>query len=247
MTGDTGWRFNTQPPEGGWSPKSLNTSGDAVSTHSRPKAAGNRTDRDSGQRDGFNTQPPEGGWSCSYCITVWIALFQHTAARRRLVFPIFTNTPLILFQHTAARRRLVFGFGVSSPAPVGFNTQPPEGGWKSLILSTSTTMVSTHSRPKAAGLARIASRYERQSFNTQPPEGGWAQPKKRIKSWLMFQHTAARRRLVRIKWLKLLEYLFQHTAARRRLDINSFFLVRIERFQHTAARRRLAELYGRRE
>ena len=33
-----------------------------------------------------------------------------------------------LFQHTAARRRLVFG--VEQPIQTaGFNTQPPEGGW----------------------------------------------------------------------------------------------------------------------
>ena len=36
--------------------------------------------------------------------------------------------------------------------------------------------------------------------------------------------------------------MFQHTAARRRLDFHAFFLVRIKRFQHTAARRRLAGL-----
>ena len=55
--------FNTQPPEGGWadltaSIRFLNV----VSTHSRPKAAGNIS-RYGGQRlFGFNTQPPEGGW-----------------------------------------------------------------------------------------------------------------------------------------------------------------------------------------
>ena len=33
----------------------------------------------------------------------------------------------------------------------GFNTQPPEGGWRSRILTTDNL----------------------HSFNTQPPEGGW--------------------------------------------------------------------------
>ena len=54
------------------------------------------------------------------------------------------------FQHTAARRRLA-----SSPATltgnIGFNTQPPEGGWEIKIYTLRVT----------------------QSFNTQPPEGGW--------------------------------------------------------------------------
>ena len=54
----------------------------------------------------------------------------------------------------------------------GFNTQPPEGGWQFFMTSKSVTGVSTHSRPKAAGL----------SVQTQKPA-------------FAFQHTAARRRL----------------------------------------------------
>ena len=33
-----------------------------VSTHSRPKAAGQRAARRAATRGSFNTQPPEGGW-----------------------------------------------------------------------------------------------------------------------------------------------------------------------------------------
>ena len=33
----------------------------------------------------------------------------------------------------------------------GFNTQPPEGGWLSFYYGISPTLVSTHSRLKAAG------------------------------------------------------------------------------------------------
>ena len=32
-----------------------------------------------------------------------------------------------------------------------FNTQPPEGGWLEIQTSPNQTLVSTHSRPKAAG------------------------------------------------------------------------------------------------
>ena len=79
-----------------------------VSTHSRPKAAGEvrheisrvmafqhtaarrRLDgklKAAKSKDGFNTQPPEGGWFYPFvnpfrCIS---SRFQHTAARRRLV------------------------------------------------------------------------------------------------------------------------------------------------------------------
>ena len=77
----------------------------------------------------------------------------------------------------------------------GFNTQPPEGGWKSLIRQEGNLIC----------------------FNTQPPEGGcrvthherWDEE---------FQHTAARRRLDSTPSLICCDFLFQHTAARRRLD-----------------------------
>ena len=108
LTDCTNWRFNTQPPEGGWS---LGTTANytaakfqhtaarrrlgpaladftksyQVSTHSRPKAAGLDFEGIEGRGEfGFNTQPPEGGW------------------------------------HGAPLKRL---------RPRCFNTQPPEGGW----------------------------------------------------------------------------------------------------------------------
>ena len=36
-------------------------------------------------------------------------------------------------------------------------------------------LVSTHSRPKAAGGRPLLNRQVRNRFNTQPPEGGWRQ------------------------------------------------------------------------
>ena len=54
-----------------------------------------------------------------------------------------------MFQHTAARRRLVLFFRrVAWTA--GFNTQPPEGGCNLLRSVHQFPKVSTHSRPKAA-------------------------------------------------------------------------------------------------
>ena len=80
------YRFNTQPPEGGWNPSCPpTTSVFLVSTHSRPKAAGAN---DAAMDD----------------IT---RMFQHTAARRRLVQKMACRLIHIKFQHTAARRRLV--------------------------------------------------------------------------------------------------------------------------------------------
>ena len=121
--------------------------------------------------------------------------FQHTAARRRLGNTMQLRLHRLQFQHTAARRRLV------QYLPHGCND----------------TLVSTHSRPKAAGqhtglcpcrnvcfntqppeggwggdpTLKGGSR----SFNTQPPEGGWLHQNKNIGWQNRFQHTAARRRL----------------------------------------------------
>ena len=78
-----------------------------------------------------------------------------------------------MFQHTAARRRLGIGREESRRASACFNTQPPEGGWLFTDLPPEERAVSTHSRPKAAGLAAESAVIGTLGFNTQPPEGGW--------------------------------------------------------------------------
>ena len=83
-----------------------------------------------------------------------LSLFQLTAARRRLVLQPSITLPVSLFQLTAARRRL------AAPPPHcrrlwGFNSQPPEGGWLAQYAAHECEDVSTHSRPKAAGLMSL--------------------------------------------------------------------------------------------
>ena len=141
--------FNTQPPEGGCRWQVVASANDAVSTHSRPKAA---------------------AWTGSMATKE--ALFQHTAARRRLLrhtrlpaafglvsthsrpkaAALHVDAPLrqTQFQHTAARRRLRL-------SGVAFRPRSP---------------VSTHSRPKAAAQGFRHRGHVRRRFNTQPPEGG---------------------------------------------------------------------------
>ena len=121
----------------------------------------------------FNTQPPEGGWCYRYILHGNPQRFQHTAARRRLESQIHNKSTYQQFQHTAARRRLVL---------------PP-------LPAVCPTNVSTHSRPKAAGLKRSSSIQPPFCFNTQPPEGGWFFLMAQWNLRLKFQHTAARRRL----------------------------------------------------
>ena len=100
----------------------------------------------------------------------------------------------------------------------GFNTQPPEGGWKVPMFIPSPSsrfqhtaarrrldrhacspprprLVSTHSRPKAAGRPSCI----------------------KIGVFMPFQHTAARRRLAIQTTCRQTNGVFQHTAARRRL------------------------------
>ncbi len=187
-----------------------------VSTHSRPKAAGTKAFwRIEPNKVSTHSRPKAAGLLVIQLLS--ISLFQHTAARRRLVTSsayaatgakvsthsrpkaaglvvIHSRGRLFVFQHTAARRRLAAIHGLVRILP-GFNTQPPEGGW----------------------VGRLR-RFQRASgFNTQPPEGGWqfiiSIP---LKSCL-FQHTAARRRLASLVFSVSYLMLFQHTAARRRL------------------------------
>ena len=187
----------------------------SVSTHSRPKAAGyamyqgaeeSRVFQHTAARRrlpkrttalhprlGFNTQPPEGGCPWFKLAMHDDGMFQHTAARRRLSRLLPLTCALAMFQHTAARRRLVNLVVFLTPV-ICFNTQPPEGGCGEYAVATNWRGVSTHSRPKAAGVCKMslltrssfqhtAARrrlhlftngiYDYQCFNTQPPEGGW--------------------------------------------------------------------------
>ena len=99
----------------------------------------------------FNTQPPEGGWYPN---------------KYQLWRPKCFNT-----QPPEGGWVGLEPCASSSPS---FNTQPPEGGWAKKILSKNNDyLVSTHSRPKAAGLKVLSQCLNGTSFNTQPPEGGW--------------------------------------------------------------------------
>ena len=81
----------------------------------------------------FNTQPPEGGWL--HISNQTIPPVVSTRSRPKAAVRMF-NEPLavFVFQHAAARRRLVEAAG-GSGASAGFNTQPPEGGWQSPCLA----------------------------------------------------------------------------------------------------------------
>ena len=145
------------------------------------------------------------------------------------------------FQHTAARRRLE-----------SINT-----------FNIIQSEVSTHSRPKAAGLLLSVNCLRESCFNTQPPEGGWStksattRPTESFNTqppeggWPVLRTSHHLPRCFNTQppeggwglapFGAIPPQTFQHTAARRRLAsevdiyIGEGFL-----FQHTAARRRLA-------
>ena len=188
-----------------------------VSTHSRPKAAGSNKFVSSTERSFQHTAARRRLELMFYCqvmqelvsthsrpkaagrvristkpIFLW---FQHTAARRRLADNWDTTAGELEFQHTAARRRLgQMAFNITALEAVSTHSRPKAAGMANEFMR-GVTVVSTHSRPKAAGRLKDFIQTAMQSFNTQPPEGGWnlseLLPAKRHK----FQHTAARRRL----------------------------------------------------
>ena len=135
-------RFNTQPPEGGWSCTSPNFScALAVSTHSRLKAAGEQI---------FDT-PSQRIVSTHSRLKAAGLVRQGRRGRRR----VSTHSRLKAAGLPTGRK----GF-------IGrrFNTQPPEGGWRVFIAAAVVHVVSTHSRLKAAGARFRAIRASKSTF-----------------------------------------------------------------------------------
>ena len=121
-----------------------------VSTHSRPKAAGQAVFSD-GLSLGVSThsRPKAAGGRKSICAIA--SMFQLTAARRRLALSITMPITEKVFQLTAARRRLVSATGNARDwTTVSTHSRPKAAGPVARDLLQFLD-VSTHSRPKAAG------------------------------------------------------------------------------------------------
>ena len=167
-------RFNTQPPEGGWT------------FHGHPMKI----------LRGFNTQPPEGGWNALFSDLSRTLVSTHSRPKAAGTDLITHVAPYAVSTHSRPKAagpawapRKYPSARVSThsrpkaaghyPRPEtpdlsGFNTQPPEGGWAGTLgylkvldvfqhtaarrrlapptrPNALTISVSTHSRPKAAG------------------------------------------------------------------------------------------------
>ena len=98
---------------------------------------------------------------------------------------------------------------------ISFNTQPPEGGWK--LYRKKNAHYCFNTQPPEGGCAAFKTNLgAKKCFNTQPPEGG-CNGEFTVIGEVMFQHTAARRRLAVPSEARRIGSMFQHTAARRRL------------------------------
>ena len=163
--------FNTQPPEGGWIKSRCQSMKHWRFQHTAARRRLFSTGQSGYAHGCFNTQPPEGGWVDIKLLAQCFIVSTHSRPKAAVLFVEITDC-LNKFQHTAARRRLLMS-RCPNAAQESFNTQPPEGGCDIAEVMRCDPMVSTHSRPKAAGHL-INDRTFRQCFNTQPPEGGWA-------------------------------------------------------------------------
>ena len=140
-----------------------------------------------------------------------------------------------MFQHTAARRRLLFNPN-SNTEDSSFNTQPRGGGCLiNCRLSIANTSFNTQPRGGGCLLLKLKM-IVHQCFNTQPRGGGCAQAIAFISHNVMFQHTAARRRLLSsvISSLRLIT-VSTHSRAEAAASQFSAFLISVAVSTHSRA------------
>ena len=143
-----------------------------VSTHSRPKAAGQYIAGSHADQNRVSTHSRPKAAAKTTLLIVCLLLFQHTAARRRLLSLINCSFVCDVFQHTAARRRLAELANTVTTNKVFQHTAARRRLVSVAKLCPLHARVSTHSRPKAAVQLFDVLEQSFPCFNTQPPEGG---------------------------------------------------------------------------
>ena len=147
----------------------LHTLHETVSTHSRPKAAASFIYNIPCRAWVSTHSRPKAAVVAWFKYLASLVVSTHSRPKAAGYHPRL-HCANMRFQHTAARRRLMYQWSCLF-SKKSFNTQPPEGGCCEISASVIALRVSTHSRPKAAGKsAGWSSRLS--CFNTQPPEGG---------------------------------------------------------------------------
>ena len=102
-----GQSFNTQPPEGGWT-GAVDGAYQfvAVSTHSRPKAAGEVAKQSAAAAEVSTHSRPKAAGNSRLQYGMQFVVSTHSRPKAAGPSKVASNTVLFSFQHTAARRRL---------------------------------------------------------------------------------------------------------------------------------------------
>ena len=122
-------------------------------------------------------------------------LFQHTAARRRLLEALLKkSSALKVSTHSRPKAAALARIQRQKPCRC-FNTQPPEGGCPCLSTTHLRNLSFNTQPPEGGCVLNSINSLISSCFNTQPPEGGCSEICDMLDLMGEFQHTAARRRL----------------------------------------------------
>ena len=186
--------FNTQPPEGGWHCCNSKNRADIRFQHTAARRRLGSGEAAAHQFGMFQHTAARRRLAGHCCYPHPHNLFQHTAARRRLGLKTrmfagcrsFNTQPpeggwFGLFNFA----RALMSFNTQPPEggwlrskiamiwAISFNTQPPEGGWEVVRPYAVAFLVSTHSRPKAAGLPKtVVNDVQTVSTHSRPKAAG---------------------------------------------------------------------------
>ena len=168
-----------------------------VSTHSRAEAAATEGARCENSQPGFNTQPRGGGCSTQSATRPCVECFNTQPRGGGCTAGELLKVYEAMFQHTAARRRLRLVAQYQNK----FNdvsTHSRAEAAADLIgqCELAEDMVSTHSRAEAAAFTPCKRASKKTMFQHTAARRRLQLKITRLSKKMMFQHTAARRRLL---------------------------------------------------
>ena len=144
----------------------------AVSTHSRPKAAGTTDDVVVvGVKVSTHSRPKAAGSPCSTGQpTRRVSTHSRPKAAGRKWIP---NQRGRVSTHSRPKAAGTARNGGINYCEVSTHSRPKAAGEGTREMIRAQVVVSTHSRPKAAEQCCKLAQWWKRCFNTQPPEGGW--------------------------------------------------------------------------
>ena len=188
--------FNTQPHEGGCVSEANLALSTEVSTHSRTKAAALVHADNPAFAKSFNTQPHEGGCFSALVRITLSPQFQHTAARRRLLIDEAAfHEDLAVSTHSRTKAAARFA-SLQYCTPLGFNTQPHEGGCVPNMDTKYNEVEFQHTAARRRLQDKGFTHYKTDPVST---------------------HSRTKAAALSCLIICIVQHLFQHTAARRRL------------------------------